>query len=269
MIRALLFIVTLSFTTLLSAASLPKSLSVPGGVALIDIAAATSAKPYVSYAKRRTMVVESEGRWMAVVGIPLSAKLGQHKVTIKGGGSKSFDVSHKEYRSQHLTVKNKRHVNPNQKDLDRIWKESKLMKAAFTHWLDQDQIPLNFAAPVDGPRSSSFGLRRFFNGEPRNPHSGMDIAAPEGTPIKAPGAGEVVLTGNYFFNGNTVLIDHGQGLVTLYCHLSRIDVKAGQWLGEGDLIGAVGKTGRVTGPHLHWSVSLNNNRIDPALFLTD
>jgi murein DD-endopeptidase MepM/ murein hydrolase activator NlpD len=125
------------------------------------------------------------------------------------------------------------------------------------------------ALPVTAPVSSPFGLRRFFNEQPRKPHSGLDLAAAEGTPISAPASGKITDTGDFFFNGNTVFIDHGQGLVTMYCHLSKIDVEPGQTVNTGDIIGAVGKTGRVTGAHLHWSVSLNNTRIDPTLFLDD
>ena len=259
--------------TLTAVETLPPDAPVPGGVAVLELGPNSDAPPAVNYRGRRVAVRANGASWEALVGIPLSVSPGAASVEItRADGSKSarsFTVRKKDYATQHITVKNKRMVNPNTKDLKRISAERGRINAAFVAWRDQEDLPTRFIVPVEGQMSSPFGLRRYFNGQARKPHSGLDIAAPEGTPVRAPAAGVVSEVGDYFFNGNTVFIDHGQGLVTMYCHLSRTDVKPGQALDQGEVFAAVGKTGRVTGPHLHWSVSLNNARVDPMLFLPE
>ena len=169
------------------------------------------------------------------------------------------------YAEQRLTVKNQSYVTPDQEQLDRIGRERKIIDAALNNFRE---VPVRRYFPRRtgrGRRSSSFGLRRFFNEQPRAPHKGMDIAAPQGTPIKAPRDGVVTATGDFFFNGNTVIVDHGQGFVTMYCHLSEIAVENGQAVATGETLGAVGATGRVTGPHLHFGTYLNGTAVDPAI----
>jgi len=177
-----------------------------------------------------------------------------------------FPVGEKRYASQSLKVAPSK-VNLSAKDLARVDEEKIRIGRVLSRWTEPPPESLRLRQPVPGPRSSSFGSRRIFNGESRNPHSGMDIAAPAGTPVLAPLAGTVADAGAYFFNGNTVFIDHGRGLISMYCHLSAIDVKPGQRLSEGTRIGAVGMTGRATGPHLHWGLTLNRAWVDPELFL--
>ena len=254
----------------LQAAELPENSPVPGGIAVIKLHA--QVEPIKAYfRKQRVMLLKEAQGWYAIIGLPLSLKPGSYSMTIRTRQGKQlaqkFSVHDKLYAAQHITLKNKRMVNPTAKDLIRINKEAKIIHHALATWRATSQVNLNFEMPVEGRLSSPFGLRRFFNGEPRKPHSGLDIAADVGTPIKAPSAGIVIATGNYFFNGNTILLDHGQGLVTMYCHMSRIEVKPGQHVERGQVIGAVGMTGRVTGPHLHWGVSLNNTMVEPHLFL--
>lgn len=253
------------------AAELPLASPVPGGVAVVSVAPAGTPMPVVHYDGKRALVTRAEsGEWVAVVGIPLDAAVGSHSLQVQGDGGteqRSFEVVPKAYATQHLTLENKRMVNPYAKDLPRILAEQARSRAAFASWSDPEPSALRFTAPVDGRNSGTFGLRRIFNGEPRRPHGGMDIAAPTGTPVRAPADGRVVEVGDYFFNGKTVFVDHGRGLVTMYCHLDRIDVQPGDAVKAGQTIAAVGATGRVTGPHLHWTVSLNGTAVDPQLFL--
>lgn len=252
------------------ASALPRPETVPGGVAVIDLGTQAQV-PRALYSGKRVLVTREQDRWYAVIGLPLEAKPGAHVVEVERAMGQrerlQFNVAAKQYEEQRLTITDKRKVEPTPEDLERIRKEAARIGLALSRFSDQPAVTTDFVWPADGPTSSPFGLRRFFNEQPRKPHSGLDIAAPEGAPIRAPAPGRVVDTGDFFFNGNTVLIDHGQGLVTMYCHMSRIDVKIGDTVKAGDPLGAVGKTGRVTGPHLHWGVSLNDARVDPLLFL--
>ena len=268
--RALAALAALLFCAGLAAAQ-PRPSQVPGGVALVDLGPAQAARPVARFDDRTVLVREHEGRWQAVVGLPLGLDPGRHFLTVTpaSGGTETrpIEVSDKAYAEQHLTIKNKRKVNPNAEDMKRITAERARIRAAMAAWRDVPQPDLDFVTPLDGPRSSSFGLRRFFNGQPRRPHGGMDIAMPTGTPVVAVADGVVTEAGDFFFNGNTVFLDHGQGLMTLYMHLDRIDVAPGELVTKGQQVGTVGATGRVTGPHLHLSVRLNGTYVDPALFL--
>jgi hypothetical protein len=253
-------------------AALPESEPVPGGVAVIPVGPAKQPAPRVYFDGQRVLVARDGDSWQAVVGLPLSLQPGPQRVYVggdeaAGGRAIEFQVGTKQYEEQHLTLANKRQVEPEPRDLRRIERESKILRRAFTTWSERPPATLSFDLPTTGRLSSSFGLKRFFNEQPRQPHSGLDIAGPVGTPVVAPAAGVVIATGNFFFNGRTVLIDHGQGLISMYNHLSRIKVKKGMRVKRGAQIGLRGKTGRVTGPHLHWTISLNNARVDPMLFL--
>jgi murein DD-endopeptidase MepM/ murein hydrolase activator NlpD len=262
---------TLFVASAATAMPLPRSEPVPGGVVAVPLETASPTPPVAHYDGRRIMVVRHNGDWVALVGIPLTVRPGKHHLRVRSDGkpvwTSTFVVRDKRYKAQYITLKNRRMVNPTKRDMQRIARERTRIKAALGHWSDTVAVDRPFLLPVEGRLSSPFGLRRFFNKQPRKPHSGLDLAAPRGTPVRAPAAGHVVETGHYFFNGNTVFLDHGQGLVTMYCHLQRIDVQPGDWVPRGEQFGTVGATGRVTGPHLHWSVSLNRTMVEPLLFL--
>ncbi len=250
---------------------LPKPQATPGGIALLDLGSADKEIPLVFYNDIPVAVVAEKDRWKALVGIPLSSKPGSHSVTLQHAdgstGSVMFEVRHKAYDEQHITIKDKRKVNPVATDMKRI-KADRTVIANAKRYRHETMLATRMDLPVDGIRSSSFGSRRFFNKQPRRPHGGMDLAAPTGTPVYAPADGFVVETGDFFFSGKCIFIGHGLGLQTFYAHLSAIDVEPGQYLTRGQKIGEVGATGRVTGPHLHWSVGLNRTWVDPELFLS-
>ena len=235
----------------------------PGGIVRVPLPAGTTE----ARAAGRPVLRHGD---VAVVGIPLAASPGTGQieaVTPEGTVALTYRIDPRAYPEQRLTIANPRMVDPLPEDLARIEREQLEIDAARDRFTPAGPATLSLAAPVRGPLSSPFGTRRVFNGQPRNPHNGLDFAAPTGAPVVAPLAGEVAGVGNYFFTGNTVFVDHGQGFVTMYCHLSRVDVQPGAVLREGDAIGRVGATGRATGPHLHWAVYLGNVAVDPKLLL--
>jgi murein DD-endopeptidase MepM/ murein hydrolase activator NlpD len=170
------------------------------------------------------------------------------------------------FRTRKLTV-DEAFVNPPPEALERIARETAELNDLWAHSATVKLWTGPFVRPVPDPANSAFGTRSILNGQPRSPHSGADFNSATGTPIKSPNSGRVVLAGDRYYTGNTVMVDHGLALFSLFAHLSEIDVKVGDTLNAGDVVGKVGATGRVTGPHLHWSVRLNGTRVDPLSLL--
>ena len=243
----------------------------PGGIGIVRVPGDT--RPTVTVDGQPALILKADGVWLAVIGIPLEQSVPGTMTALIAAPDEpnrqiEFDVRANTYEEQRLNV-DRKYVDPDPESLERIFAERDVIDAALNNWRETQLEDVNLQAPVGGRRSSSFGLRRFFNDQPRSPHKGMDIAATTGTPIGAPLGGVVTATGNYYFNGNTVIIDHGQGFVSLYCHLSEIDVDEGDSVLTGKAIGKVGATGRVTGAHLHFATYLNGTAVDPALLLSD
>ncbi len=252
-------------------APLPRDSRVPGGIAVVPLGdvSPTEVAPRVAFRGSPVLVIAHGGQWVAVIGIPLDTAPGRHVFDIAStdSSSESFTVEAKTYAVQALKVPPKQ-VNLSPSDLRRVARERRDIEAVLARFSGAPAISSWLVdAPVPGVRSSSFGLRRVFNGESRNPHSGMDIAAPVGATVHASMPGTVALTGNFFFNGNTVFLDHGHGLISMYCHLRKISVRSGERVQVGGVLGEVGMTGRATGPHLHWGIALNRAWVDPQLFL--
>ena len=236
-----------------------------GTIALLPVK--TSAVTGVVFQEKSQLVVGD----IAIVAIPLFTASGEYEVQLVYDDGRTENVAIKvldrDYPEERITVTDQEHVTPSAITLERVREEAARMRAAYELFTPQPINLLPIIQPVEGRNSGVFGSRRFFNDQPRNPHSGIDWAAPTGTPIKNPSPGTVAVVGDFFFNGKTVLIDHGGGFISMMCHMSEILVTEGQRIGRGEVIGNVGTTGRSTGPHLHWTVSLNGVRTDPAVFM--
>lgn len=253
-------------------ASLPRSSNVPGGVAIIPLGSLSTVanSPQTWLGDQPVLVTSDHDQWYAVVGLSLDIAPGSHELRVKIGSetkAQSFVVNPKHYPEQHVTLENSSKIELAAADLARAEREISAIKELKCHWRAGQDTDLALIVPAKGRLTGRFGLRRFFNGEARSPHAGLDVAVASGTPVKASAQGKVLATGDYFFNGKTIFIDHGNGLMTMYCHLERIDVQTGETVSKGQRIGLSGKTGRASGPHLHWGVVLNGAMVDPELFI--
>jgi hypothetical protein len=213
---------------------------------------------------------EVEGEYSSLLGVDLRLKPGTYPLEIRVippegrtlDWNKTIEVVSKDYGLQKLTLP-KRMVTLDAQTLKRVRKEGARFRALWPEQTQQRYWRGSFVQPVPGELSTPFGIGRIINGEPRSPHSGVDLRAPLGKPVRATNHGRIVLVGDFFFHGRAVVIDHGVGLYSMYFHLSRVDVSQGDWVGKGAIIGLVGSTGRSTGPHLHWGIRLGGARVDP------
>ena len=183
--------------------------------------------------------------------------------------NKKFTVGSKNFGESRIVIKDQSKVELSQEDSNRAYLESQEIKKALKIYSKENYPNLNFIVPVEGIISSRYGKKRFINNKPRSPHLALDIAAPNGTKVVSPSNGKIILIGDFFYSGKFIMIDHGYGIISTYSHLDNIDVSINEVVLSGYQIGSVGSTGRVTGPHLHWSVYVNSVRINPELLIQE
>jgi murein DD-endopeptidase MepM/ murein hydrolase activator NlpD len=245
----------------------------PGEAVLIRAQSAVplSSMQVKAFGKTFLFYPAEEGRvWQGLIGIDLETTPDDYSLSLTGSTVAGLPVEatyplrvlDKEFPTRRLTVEEK-FVNPPQEELERIRRESKRVREIFAALNPEKIWHSSFQSPVPGAPTSGFGKRSILNGQPRSPHTGTDFDADEGTPVNSPNTGKVILVSPLYYSGNTVILDHGQGLYSYFAHLSRFGVAEGDLVSPGEVIGHVGATGRVTGPHLHWTVRLNGSRIDP------
>lgn len=248
----------------------PREERVPGGVAHIPLFISSGKEPRVLFDKRRVMVKYYEDTWIAVVGLPLSIKPGRHSVLMVSPKRHRyyFSVQPKRYGKQDIRIRDMSKVQLSKQDISRAKRERQTIETIVNTFSINPNLARPLSAPAKGRLSSDFGVMRTINGHHATPHRGIDIANRIGTPVRSPDDALVIATGEYFFLGNTVFLDHGHGLVTMYAHLDSINVSQGRHVAPNQIIGTLGNSGRSSGPHLHWAVILNGARINPNLMMT-
>src|ERR1051326_913486 len=238
-------------------------------VLTITLPAAVSALHVRAFDRDQVAFRVDDRIWQALVGIDLDVKPGRHVVTIEADGTQAvhlLDVRAKQFPSRRLTV-DEAFVNPPESMRERIARDAKTLAAVWASPAPDRLWTAPFVRPVPQPANSRFGTRSIYNGAARSIHGGADFLRPSGTPVRAPSAGRVAIAHDLYFTGNTVVIDHGLGLFSMLAHLSAIDVHEGDSVAAGEIVGRVGATGRVTGPHLHWAVRASGARVDPLAVL--
>ena len=253
----------------------------PGEVAVLTIVSNTAlssmevkAFDHIQRAQPLPPTSARPNAWIALVGIDLDVRPGTYNVSVSAKGPAGaatarhrLVVKAKRFPTRRLTV-DPDFVDPPASQAARIERERAALTAAWEGNAGPASVPdLSFVPPVPEKANSAFGTRSIFNGERRGAHGGADFPSKAGEPIKAPAPGKVVIAEDYYFTGGTVVVDHGMGIVSLFAHMSEIFVKAGTDVSQGEVLGLVGATGRVTGPHLHWTVRVNGARVDPMSLL--
>lgn len=270
MIKKLFFLTTLFVLTNLSFAAKP-NIKIEnghlkqGGFVVINIGIGNRAE----FKERK---LKADGAGIVLIGFSRDEELKQSLTVITQDGQKfqyPLTIQKREYNVQRINGLPKNKVTPDKKTQDQIWQDILKAKAARKINLPDPYFETGFIWPSKGIISGVYGSQRVLNGKPRRPHFGVDIAAPQGTPVYAPADGKITLTANMVLSGNTVMIDHGYGLRSTMMHLYKIHVKQDELVKKGQLVGEIGTTGRSTGPHLHWGMSWFNVRLDPALAVTD
>ena len=245
----LFFFSSCSFKTLNNKSSLPEGLS--GGILYSSVFLGSEA-----------YVIKKSGNTLYAIGLPYVTE--DEILNING---RDIFVKAKDYGESRIVISNQSYVMPSQQELSRAYDENRLVQSIISQRSKQLNFDLNFISPIDSLITSAYGKKRFINGELRSPHLAIDLRGKEGTPIYAPKNGKVVLVANHFYSGNILILDHGGGLFSSYSHMQKHNVIEGDDIAKGEVIGFVGSTGRVTGPHLHWTIYLNKNRINPELFI--
>jgi len=264
----LIFIISYSHASSLYASSDFSNVH-PGGIYITEISNAEYNQDLLIDGQK-ILKWNKDNKFYVLYGLSYHLKTEQHNFEIKNKDGTvlreiGINIVQKNFRTQKIKV-NKKYTKPTDKILEKIKKDRIKLVKARKIWFENNP-DMEFILPVKGITTGVFGTKRFYNGVEGNYHNGFDIAANTGTPIVAPSSGKITLTGNFFYNGKSIILDHGRGLKSIMIHLDEILVEENQYVEKGQIIGKVGTTGKSTGAHLHWSVLVNNTYIDPELLI--